>query len=151
MIYSINIPLMYEDDYFSPTNNNDYDETPVDLIPSRHTVTRRNNVNHKMVKRRVHTSGCVGQYITDAETGEKYSSRVGSADEDLFFKVIVATGELKHSTNTLFYLSPTHYENHMCTTVDSDVLAKWQTKRNNRMKALSRVEQVNMNNVVVVH
>ena len=75
----------------------------------------------KLKNKRIHiyTSGSTGSRIRDAETGEYFPNKVGSKDEDLFFKVILATGECKsaNGSSTLFYNSPQHYMNHQNCTV----------------------------------
>ena len=85
----------------------------------------------------VYTSGGTDSQIRDAETGSYYSNIVGSADEDLYFKVILATGECKskNGSSTLFYLSPRHYMSHLNNQVSEDTLQMWELKRDARYKA----------------
>ena len=75
----------------------------------------------------VYSSGGTGSHIRDAETGDYTPFKVGSEQEDRFFKVILATGEARHY-NTLFYYSPQHYSNHMGVEVDPAILRKWEEK-----------------------
>ncbi len=84
----------------------------------------------------IYTSGGCDSNIRDAETGAYYSHLVGSADEDLYFKVILATGECKskNGSNTLFYLSPRHYMSHLNNEVSEETLQMWQKKRDARYK-----------------
>jgi hypothetical protein len=85
----------------------------------------------------VYTSGGTDSNIRDAETGAYYSHLVGSADEDLYFKVILATGECKskNGSSTLFYLSPRHYMSHLNNEVSEATLQMWEEKRDDRYKA----------------
>jgi hypothetical protein len=85
----------------------------------------------------IYTSGGTDSQIRDAETGVYYSHLVGSADEDLYFKVILATGECKskNGSSTLFYLSPRHYMSHLNNEVSEDTLQMWEAKRDARYKA----------------
>jgi hypothetical protein len=85
----------------------------------------------------IYTSGGTDTQIRDAETGAYYSHLVGSADEDLYFKAILATGECKskNSSSTLFYLSPRHYISHLNNEVSEDTLQMWESKRAARSKA----------------
>jgi hypothetical protein len=80
----------------------------------------------------VYTTGSIGSRIRDADTGEYYNYKVGSRDEDLFFKVSLATGECnsKNGSNTLFYLSPHHYMSHLNVELDDSVINSWEEKRN---------------------
>jgi hypothetical protein len=85
----------------------------------------------------IYTSGGTDSQIRDAETGAYYSHIVGSADEDLYFKVILATGECKskNGSSTLFYLSPRHYMSHLNNQVGEDTFQMWESKRAARSKA----------------
>ena len=85
----------------------------------------------------IYTSCGTNSNIRDAETGSYYNSLVGSADEDLYFKVILATGECKskNGSSTLFYLSPRHYMSHLNNEVSEDTLQMWESKRAARSKA----------------
>ena len=72
------------------------------------SYVERSDGSLKRTKVNVYTSGSMGSNIRNAETGEYYNDIVGSLDEDLYFKVAIATGELKakNGSNTLFYTSP---------------------------------------------
>lgn len=71
-------------------------------------------------------SGDVGTLIRNAVTGVKYPYRVGSADEDLFFRVIEASGRNgRKEPLMLYYDTPEQYENHQFTTVDQPLKEKW--------------------------
>lgn len=87
----------------------------------------------KMVSTAVYTCGSIGSYIRDAETGEYYKYKVGSRDEDFFFKVILATGECKSSNgfSTLFYISPHSYMKHLNVELDPSIIGKWEEKKHN--------------------
>ena len=88
----------------------------------------------------IYTSGTTGSRIRDAEFGDYYPNKIGSKDEDLFFKVILATGECKsaNGSSTLFYTSPQHYMNHLNCNVDPETIAKWEAKRNSRLAELKK-------------
>jgi len=87
--------------------------------------------NPKRNKVEIYTTGDTGSNIRDAETGTYYKNKVGSSDEHLFFKVILATGECigKNGSSTLFYLSPNHYMSHMNCNVEPKSIAQWESKR----------------------
>lgn len=140
---------MYQEDYYNPTEPNDYD------IPDNQKIldkTKRidrgyNVIYRKAVKKdgrkydkkiEIYTSGGVGSRIRDAESGEYLNHIVGSRDEDLFFKTVLATGECR-STNgsyTLFYASPQHYANHLQINLDSQTISAWEKKRDARLLEL---------------
>lgn len=101
------------------------------------TIWRMIEKNGKLKKSKVeaYTSGCFGSQIRDAETGDYYNHIVGTSDEDLYFSVILATGECssKNGSSTLFYLSPQHYMKHLNCVLDEKFVTKWQEKRNLRL------------------
>lgn len=157
---------MYEDDYFNPANPNDYDAGDLTrrqedvLAKARgedkglNTVTRKVQHENGKIKNkriRVYTSSGVGSKIRDAETGEYYPNKVGSKDEDLFFKVIIATGECKsvNGSNAAFYCSPQHYENHLHSSVDHERIASWEEKRDFRLKEMKREMKPKFDTVAV--
>ena len=105
----------------------------------------------KRSKIEVYTSNGIGCRIRDAETGLYYPHIVGSADEDLYFSLILATGECnsKNGSNTLFYISPQHYMTHFNCELDPDTIAHWESKRNMRLKELSAVKPQSGTSVIV--
>ena len=84
----------------------------------------------------IYTSGDTDSQIRDAETGAYCSHIVGSADEDLYFKVILATGECKskNGSHTLFYLHPRNYMSHLNNEVSEKILQMWEEKRDARYR-----------------
>ena len=67
-----------------------------------------------------------GTKIRNAVTGEKYTILLGSADEDLLFKVIESTGRYgRKEPLMLYYDSPEQYENYHFVTVSTDIKQKW--------------------------
>ena len=147
-IYSIS--YIYQMEYnnnFDPRDDNDvvFDKKAIEDVKQ---VDRGYNVIWRMFPRpdgtmkrtklELYTSGGVGCHIRDAETGDYYNKMVGSADEDLFFKVILATGECKskNGSNTLFYMSPNHYMSHMRQDLSPDTIAKWEEKKSYRMNEI---------------
>ena len=92
--------------------------------------------------------------IRNAETGEYYNSRVGSADEDLFFSVVLATGEVglkdPKGLNLLFFNSPTHYMKHMRTKIsDESTIVNWSEKRDARLKEKDSVKKSSTSSVII--
>jgi hypothetical protein len=138
-----------EDEYFNPVNENhlDIQSTKQSLSVIEETkgfdrgyskIFRRSNRisgKNKQNKIDLYTSGDIGSNIRDAETGVYYTDKVGSADEYLFFKVTIATGECnsKNGSSTLYYLSPNHYMSHMNCDVDAKTIAEWEGRKNARL------------------
>ena len=112
-------------DNFHPVELNDYDnneeiEKRMDVIKKTDRgynkttrIVTRNDVTKK-TKVEFYVSGDTGSNIRDAEIGHYYPNIIGSLDEDLFFKVCLATGECKskNGSNVLFYTSPHQYMSH---------------------------------------
>jgi hypothetical protein len=70
-------------------------------------------------------------WIRDATSGQRTDSRIGSMDEDLYFKVKLATGE--GGPFTLFYYSPEEHERHFRCSLDLETKRNWLVKRNARV------------------
>jgi hypothetical protein len=146
-----------EYDMYNPTDMNDYENSIVgkrafnkelDFIKSNDVGYSKiykwipRSSDDKIVKKKIdfYTTGGVGSNIRDAETGNYYSSLVGSMEEDLYFKVSLVTGECKskNKSNTLFFFSPSNYCSHMCSEVSNEIVAKWEQKRDKYLKTLSK-------------
>ena len=99
-------------------------------------VHQRKDGPLKRKKIELYTSGGIGKKIRDAETGEYYTFKVGSLDENLFFKVCLSTGECnsKNGSSTLFYISPKQYADHIGYDLDESLISKWEARRDERLK-----------------
>lgn len=99
---------------------NTHSGMPCRLIPGTNTAAYYSNVT--------------GQRIVNAETGIPSDYRVGSLDENLFFKVADAT----HRNNTgdadiYFYDSPDHYLRHRFSRVRYNVRSKSGSKKRDQL------------------
>lgn len=115
-------------------------------LDSGYNVIWRPTTSHpgsKMRKVVCYTSSDTGNYIRDAESGQHYTERVGSADEDLYFKVSLATGECKskNGSSTLFYSSPNQYMSHMRRDLEPREIAVWEKKRNTRIAEIEKARE----------
>jgi hypothetical protein len=151
-------------DNFDPRNDNDIDVEGA-FAKQRdgrlHEGDRGYNVIYRMLKKtdgtlkktkiELFTSSGTGTYIRDAETGQYYDYLVGSLDEDLFFKVVLATGECKskNGSNTLFFNSPHHYMSHMKCEVRPDIIIKWEDRKYARLNEINRQKRTNLSTVIV--
>lgn len=139
---------MYQEDQFNPVEQNDYDNDVEKMFEQAkrsdrgyNVVYRRDQKNNGVwynKKIEVYTTSGIGNHIRDAESGHYYPNIVGSMDEDLFFKVILATGECKsaNGSSTLFYSSPQHYANHLLCELSPEIISAWEQKRNTRLAQL---------------
>ena len=140
---------MFYDDHFHPTASNDCENPELHKLAVKQMNSMDRGCTHltRFVKKpdgkrkkkeiKVYTTGCIGSNIRDAETGEYYKYLVGSADEELFFKTTISTGDCSstNGSNTLFYISPQQYMNHLHAHIDPKVVDNWEMKRANRMKS----------------
>jgi hypothetical protein len=111
-------------DKFNNLKNN------IDLLRQLDKGYNKIKLNGKYVQ--FYTTGGQGNYIRNAETGEYYYNYlVGSNNENLFFSVVLATGQCKskNGSTTLFYVSPQQYMSHCNTVVNYDIIARWQEKQ----------------------
>ncbi len=147
-------------DYFSPLNDNQlytsYKTEHLNVLEESKSLDKgyskisrssnRIDVKNKKNKIEIYSSGDIGSNIRDAETGVYYADKVGSVDEYLFFKVVIATGECnsKNGSSTLFYLSPNHYMSHMNCDVDSKTISQWEEKKNARLKEKEKTKRAKM-------
>jgi hypothetical protein len=153
---------MYEEDYYNPADPNDYDDDVEKIFEKSKKLDKGYNVVYRKVlnnkngkwqnkKISVYTSSGIGTRIRDAESGEYFPNYVGSKDEDLFFKVSLSTCECKivNGYNTLFYLSPQHYMNHLHCEISPDIISKWEEKRNATLVELKYSKRKNANSVII--
>jgi len=133
-------PNDIENEIISPHNafeNAKKHDKGFNIIYRKFIISKTGEMKKKRVY--IYTSGSSGNRIRDAETGTYYSNKVGSKDEDIFFKVILPTGECTsaNGSSTLFYNSPEHYMNHQNSSVDPEIIARWGVKRNERLAELN--------------
>lgn len=130
---------MEYDDRYNPADLNDIDDVGGGMTAlsklkklnrGYHTIKRRVLINNKYknLDFGVYVSGGAGSSIRNAETGEYCKGRVGSKDESMFFKVSNSTGESSVGPLTLFYDSPSQYENHFGIVLNDDVKYSWRDR-----------------------
>jgi hypothetical protein len=139
--------MLYEDDMCHPLNqecepviSSRFDNnTKVKKIMSNvyqsnkgFHLLKRQTKDNKRHNVEVFVSGDQGSTIRNAISGSYYyGDRVGSKQEDLYFKVSISTGELGKDSVVLFYDTPEQYERHMYATVDSETKQMWLEKQVN--------------------
>jgi hypothetical protein len=102
--------------------------------------TWRDGKFYKKVTIEIYGSGQQGSKIRNAVTGERYSYLVGSAAEDLFFKVVDSTARNgRKEPFMLYYDTPEQYENNHFTTVETDVKERWYEKWLYAIKRMTKV------------
>lgn len=75
------------------------------------------------------TSYVPGSKIRDAITGSRFRDfRVGTKEEDYFFKVKLATGELGRDSGHLFFDTPSQCEKHLKLVLTDTVKQRWKDK-----------------------
>ena len=94
------------------------------------------------------TSGTPNYPIKNAVSGAYQGNdlrvfRTGTKDEDLFYSVILATGEIEGGPQTLFYDNPEQFERHFMTKLSPELKNQWRSKNS------SALIQANMENAEV--
>jgi hypothetical protein len=93
-----------------------------------------NNYHKKYEVDAYSTQSTPGTKIRDAITGARNNYKVGSYDEDLFFKVRMTIRHVgfekdeNKTETTLFYDNPEQYERHMHTTVSQEIKELWNER-----------------------
>ena len=130
---------MYDD--FNPTDANDYEiETTSVMSDKKQEIDQSDTGRHKLKRARRNiefyaTPHRPGSTIRNAVNGGYETGYVvGSTDEDVFFSVILATGETGPTPATLYYDSPSQYEAHFGCKLTLDIKSKWMTKYNTEMQ-----------------
>jgi hypothetical protein len=89
-------------------------------------------VNKKSVKIELYSTSCLPNvYIRDAIGGSKNSKyRVGTSDENLFFKVFIATGEkgIGNDCNPFYFENPEQYERCMNVVLSPETKENWHNR-----------------------
>jgi hypothetical protein len=108
---------MEYDDYYHPSyeNNNHLQNIMNELKLMDKGYNRFKTIiktpnNKKKIPIELYSSGDTGSNIRDAITGQYYSFKVGSIQEDSFFKVSIVTGEINNNRRLFFFNSPLDYE-----------------------------------------
>ena len=142
---------MEYDDRYTPLESNDYDDSNQNQQSALKKVQSLNRGYHKLMRNilvnnrtkkielGVYGSGSQESPIRNAETGEYYKYKVGTMDEDLFFKNMVSIGEIPSGPLTLFYDSPEQYERHQGITLDNLIKKRWENKRQFRLNVINQL------------
>lgn len=151
MLYILYTTMEYNDFYDPNDNENNVclnrfmkeeeDELDIGYNVFWRKITRPDGTR-KRVKFEFYTSGDAGSQIRNAETGHYYKELVGSRDENMYFKVIIATGECnsKNGSNVLFFNSPDHYMRFFkCTLSDEKIKLDWEEKKNTRLNQVKAI------------
>lgn len=132
------VPYAYDDDendsYYgyahSDTNKKDKSKS---ADPGLKVFIRYNQIGTKIGKIRAYETVCIpGKYIRDAITGVRTQYKAGSADEDLFFSVCMATGQHGGEPVFLFFDSPEQYERTFYSTISAKTKEEWSKRFNAR-------------------
>ena len=141
-----------EYDNFDPCKENDvddiynnkfdnlkrYDEGYYKLTKQLLTYKNSNKGETKNKYVEMYASGDQGSCIRNAITGDYYRGfKVGLKDEDLFFKVVIATGFTKYKRN-FFFSSPEEYEHFLNKSLSDEIKKKWLTKDEKRRSEIRR-------------
>ena len=115
-------------------------------------ITQRDSRGGKTKKMEMYTSSGSGNFIRDAETGQYYTEKVGSKDEDLYFKISLSTGECtsKNNSSAMYFQSPAHYMSCMKGSVSPATIARWEARRDARIAELKKAKPTVRGNQIAV-
>jgi hypothetical protein len=115
-------------------------------------ITQRDSRGGKTKKMEMYTSSGTGNCIRDAETGQYYAEKVGSKDEDLYFKISLSTGECtsKNNSSAMYFQSPAHYMSCMKGNVSPAAITRWEARRDARIAELKKVKPTVRGNQIAV-
>ena len=117
------------------TNNNKEKVTELLNEPNKYVYKKKvdKEVNDEVVrvnkKITMYSSGGHGSYIVNPLDNTLYNARVGSKEEDNFFKVRFTAKSFpgkEQDIITLYYESPYVYERHHHTTLPLHIIKKWE-------------------------
>lgn len=116
---------MMHNDYYSEDSGSVH---KVSVVPrGYHTIRRM--INRKLQKISFYeTTNTPNYHIRNAISGHTTSYRVGTYDEDLFFSVLLCTGETGQNAPLLFYDTPEQYEQHFGISLPEDAKEQWRVK-----------------------
>ena len=121
-------PQTYDPSENDENNENDKIETEKPII----------NKNMKKSSRTTYYSDIVGESIKDAVTGATYPWKVGSKEEEKFFRVIITCnpseliikGKINNTmgrgVHKAFYDSPKSYMEHHKCVLDDNLIKEWE-------------------------
>jgi len=134
------------DNRYHPSNQDDADRKSAKMIDDIKNLDRgyneiyrkviQNNGVYKNKKIVVYNSGDFGSQIRDAITGRYTKDLVGCANEDLYFTMVLATGEVKNKHIVLYFDSPEQCERHLNQTFGEKIKENWNAKRLKRVSKL---------------
>ena len=156
---------MYHDDNFDPTLENDFEHDIITISDSSSEVSVNSNikkqrkenellkkmdkgyhtfkriVNKKIVKVEIYNNQYSTGYIRDAISGHYNKLRIGTSDENLFFKVNMSSLYGKDKENVAFFFdSPDQYERITGSIVSSDIKESWRNRNINEQIKLKKMD-----------
>ena len=118
----------YSDDVGSQSNHSFKNLSQ--FAPAYQKVLRRQYGKKRVKIVLYETNSSPNSIIRHASTGAKcIPYKVGTVDEDLFFSVMVATGELGQNSTLLFYDNPEQYEAHFHIQLSEAGKESWRERR----------------------
>tara|TARA_B100001094_G_C17537103_1_gene487370 strand:+ start:68 stop:472 length:405 start_codon:yes stop_codon:yes gene_type:complete len=110
---------IHSEDYLNPTDNN----IPLNIEKNKH----KDNIN----KIEYYYQNVQGKRIINALSGRIYNYKVGSKDEYIFFRTVVAMHKDGITDGVkLFYDTPDDYERHWGVILDNEIKQRWKYKIN---------------------
>jgi len=142
--------MYYEEEFYAAANNNNVDhfDKNKDVLDDikkndkgyrkiKQTLNKEfNGKYYKKVTIELYISGDTGSSIRDAVSGRYMQHRVGTKEEDLYFKVHVDYTISGISQGSAFYSSPEEYEKHQFVLLPTTIKERWYQKNFVARKAI---------------
>jgi hypothetical protein len=135
---------MYQEEYYDNDNYSIESKTNQKKVKSiiednrLFTLWRRGN-NGRMEKKEVYGTGSTGSTIRNAITGNYYNGdNVGSIVENLYYSVLISTGECGKTPATLFFDTPEQYEKYFNQILKQESKKRWSEKKIKTLNIINR-------------
>ena len=134
----------YDDEFDYEVEHNIVDDGDMGSMKSKDKSQRKRHEynqlmfsNYRVISRFVNGRNCkIGLFVTsttpgalicDAVTGNKFNFKVGSCQEDYFFKVKLATNEVKYDVH-LYFDTPVQCEKYLKSPLSDTTKEQWKEK-----------------------
>ena len=147
-------PVYYSDSVSLSTVSTQDSEVNKNKVKTRFGVSYKNDKHYFKIKSRkkgapsitgFSTTMLPGATIRNVVTGYlecdyagKPIYKVGTKDENLFFKANISVNGITEEPRILFYDNPEQYERHFKVNVSIDTKKRWQKKYNQRLKVIEK-------------
>ena len=148
-IKPISLTMIYENDHFHPLEKNEIDDNSLNNKDTLNNIKKMDrgynkisrNLNKVWVDGKFYKniniefySSFENGYIRNAITGLRSNGKVGSREENCYFKVKMTSNITKKGSGILFYDSPEQFEKHQYCILSTNIKENWFKNQNTLKK-----------------